>query len=53
MKNQKAQAIRNIDLQYLLDKRYSDYKSGKVKLISAEESKKEIQQLLAKATSCK
>ena len=29
-----------------LDKRYADYKSGKAKMITAEESKKRIQTIL-------
>jgi putative addiction module component (TIGR02574 family) len=32
-----------------LDKRYADYKSGKAKMITAEESKKRIQKVLKAA----
>lgn len=34
------------ELKDELDKRYDDYKSGKAKMITAEESKKRIQKIL-------
>jgi putative addiction module component (TIGR02574 family) len=37
------------ELKTELDKRYADYKSGKAKMITAEESKKRIQKVLKAA----
>ncbi|MBP6431402.1 MAG: addiction module protein [Ferruginibacter sp.] len=44
MKNKKLHYTDEIKKE--LDKRYDEYKSGKIKLITAEESKKRIQKIL-------
>jgi hypothetical protein len=44
---ERAGVLYTEDLKNMLDRRYQDYQEGKVELVSADESRKKIEELLA------